>query len=106
MDERVLLGVRWTVLGTGAIRLGSLLTTLVLARLLVPDEFGVFAFASLLVAGVLLFGTLGLGNAVIVRQDLGREQLRTALSLKLVTYLACAAGNNQCPGGTGTQLIQ
>jgi O-antigen/teichoic acid export membrane protein len=91
MEERVVRGIRWTLLGYGATRVGSLLTTLVLARLLVPDEFGVVAFASLLIAAVLLFGTGGIGSAIVVRQDLGREQLRTGLTLSILGYAACAA---------------
>ena len=90
MEDRVVRGIRWTLLGYGATRVGSLLTTFVLARLLVPDEFGVVAFASLLIAAVLLFGTLGLGSAIVVRQDLGREQLRTAFTLSTITYVLCA----------------
>jgi lipopolysaccharide exporter len=91
MEDRVVRGIRWTLLGYGATRVGSLLTTFVLARLLVPDEFGVVAFASVVIAAVLLFGTLGLGSAMVVRQDLEREQLRTALTLKVLTYVLCAA---------------
>jgi O-antigen/teichoic acid export membrane protein len=90
MEDRVVRGIRWTVLGYGATRVGSLLTMLVLARLLVPDDFGLVAFGSLLIAAVLLFGTLGLSGAIVIRQDLGREQLRTALALSLVAYAVCA----------------
>jgi len=91
MEDKVVRGIRWTLLGYGATRVGSLLTTFVLARLLVPDDFGIVAFSSLLIAAVLLFGTLGLVSAIVVRQDLGREQLRTALALTTITYAVCAA---------------
>jgi lipopolysaccharide exporter len=91
MEDRVVRGIRWSFLGYGGTRVGSLLTTFVLARLLVPDEFGVFAFASLLIAAVLLFGTLGLGSAIVLRQDLDREQLRTGFTMSTVTYVLCAA---------------
>ena len=90
MEDRVVRGIRWSLLGYGGTRVGSLLTTFVLARLLVPDEIGVFAFASLLIAAVLLFGTLGLGSAIVLRQDLDREQLRTGFTLSTVTYVLCA----------------
>ena len=89
MEERAIRGIRWTLLGYASTRLGSLATTFALARLLVPGDFGVVAFATLLVAGFLLFGTLGLGSAIVVRQDLGREHLRTALTLMIAAYLAC-----------------
>ena len=90
MEDRVVRGIRWTFLGYGGTRLGSLLTTFVLARLLVPDDFGVVAFAALLIAGVLLFGTLGVSSAVVVRQDLRPGDLRTGFTLSLATYAACA----------------
>ncbi|MEY2513947.1 MAG: hypothetical protein QOJ89_1305 [bacterium] len=91
MEDQVVRGIRWTLLGYGASRAGSLLITFILARLLVPRDFGIVAFGSLLIAGFALFGTLGLASAIVVRQDLGRSELRTALTLMVVTYLACAA---------------
>jgi PST family polysaccharide transporter len=91
MEDDAIRGIRWTLLGYGGSRVGSLATTFVLARLLVPRDFGIVAFGSLLIAGVLLFGTLGLGSTIVVRQDLGRAQLGTALTLMTAGYVACAA---------------
>jgi len=90
MEHKAIRGIRWTLLGHGASRAGSLATTFVLARLLVPGDFGIVAFGSLLIGGILLFGSLGLASAVVIRQDLDRTQLRTALTLMIAAYLTCA----------------
>jgi PST family polysaccharide transporter len=90
MEDKAIRGIRWTLLGHGASRVVALATTFVLARLLVPRDFGIVAFNSLVIASLLLVGTLGLGGAIVVRQDLGRTQLRTALTLMTSAYLACA----------------
>src|SRR4051794_19769786 len=90
MEDKAIRGIRWTLLGYGASRAGGLLTTFILAHLLAPGDFGVVAFGSLLVAAVVLFGTGGLQSAIVVRQDLGRPQLRSALTLAIASYLACA----------------
>lgn len=90
MEDKVVRGIRWTMLGYGASRAGSLLTTFVLARLLVPGDFGLVAFSALLIAGLVLFGTLGLASTVVIRQELGRADLGTALTLMIAAYVACA----------------
>ena len=49
-----------------------MLTTIVLARLVAPDEFGLVALATLALTLLGLVKDLGLGGTVIVRQDLDR----------------------------------
>ena len=70
-------GIPWTFLSFAGTRLLGVLTTLVLARLLVPDDFGLVAFAVLSIQFVLHFTGLGLGSAVVARPDLDRNSLGT-----------------------------
>ncbi len=92
MDERALRGIPWTFLAYASNRAITLLSTFVLARLLVPADFGIFTFASISVVFLGYFATLGLAPALVVRQDLRREQMGTALSLLVATNVlaACA----------------
>ena len=58
-----------------------MLTTLVLARLLAPADFGLFAMATLGMELLSVFSGLWLGAALIVRPDLDRRAEGTVLTL-------------------------
>ena len=90
METQAIRGIRWTLLAYVGNRGLTLITTFVLARLLVPDDFGIVAFGAMLVAALSYFANLGLGPAVVVRQDLDREALGTAFSLLIAVNLAGA----------------
>ena len=91
MDEKAIRGIPWTLLSYGANRVVSVATTIILARLLVPADFGLFALATLGTGFISLFSGLGLGNALVLRQDLDRRGEGTILSLLLLAGLAFAA---------------
>jgi PST family polysaccharide transporter len=80
--------VRWTFLTYAVGKLVTLLATVVLARMLVPADFGVvmLAFSAINVVG--LFGDLGLGATLVVRRDLDRRGLGTALSMLILSGVA------------------
>ena len=63
---------------------------MVLARLLVPEDFGIIAFAVLLSSALTLLATLGIGPSLVVAKDLSRVQLGSALSLLVGLNAACA----------------
>lgn len=83
-------GVVWTVLSYGGAKAISVLAMLVLARLLMPADFGVVALASIIIELVKLFRDLGLGPTIILRQDLGRAELRTLFSLMMGFFVVTA----------------
>jgi len=90
MDEQALRGVAWTFLAYGIDRVIGLATTVVLARLLQPHDFGLIAIGVLTISFVNLFGNLGLGAAIIVRQELDRRGLGCVLTILLVTSVLTA----------------
>ena len=83
MDRKAIAGVPWTLLTYAGNKLITVATTVVLSRLLVPEDFGLVVLASLAVTFSNVLRDLGLGGALIVRQDLDRAALGTALSLML-----------------------
>jgi PST family polysaccharide transporter len=91
-DNSALRGVSWTFLSYGVNRVLTFATTLVLARLLVPSDFGLLALATLAIGLFGLFRDLGLGSALVVRQDFTRRDQGTVLTLMLVTGVLLAAG--------------
>lgn len=81
-------GLRWTLLGFVGNRLITFGSTIVLARLLVPADFGLMTLAILVIGVLGVFGDLGFGAAQIVRQDLGPEQQRTILTVSMLVAAA------------------
>ena len=83
-------------------RLGSQViswaVSIVLARVLTPADYGLFAMALTVVASIELLRELGLGTAIIQRQDLTAEHLNTifwivgVMSAALVAALWLGAG--------------
>jgi PST family polysaccharide transporter len=88
MDERAIRGVPWTLLsyvGSKTITVGS---TLVLAHLLVPKDFGLIALASMVTSFLSWFGDLGFARTLVLRQDLDRRGQGTLLTLVVTSSLA------------------
>jgi PST family polysaccharide transporter len=85
VEERAIRGVPWTFLSFGATKLITLATTVVLARLLDPADFGLMALAMLAFGFLGLFRDLGLGSTLVLRQDLGDRANGTILTLMIGT---------------------
>jgi O-antigen/teichoic acid export membrane protein len=81
MPVEALRGVPWTLLTYATTRAITLATTLVLARLLAPEDFGLFAMAVLGMELLSVFSGLWLGAALIVRPDMDRRAQGTVLTL-------------------------
>jgi O-antigen/teichoic acid export membrane protein len=90
MEERAVRGVVWTFLSYGGSRAVTLLTTLVLARLLVPADFGLVSMATLVVGFFALFRDLGLGATLVARPDLDGPAVGTLFSLSMAISAAIA----------------
>ena len=90
MDEKAVRGISWTILSYGGNRVVTVATTIVLARLLEPADFGLFALATLGVNFISLFSGLGLGQTLVLRQDLDRRAQGTILTLLVAAGAAFA----------------
>jgi O-antigen/teichoic acid export membrane protein len=88
VEEKAVLGIPWTILTYGVQKLITFASTIALAHLLVPEDFGVVALGLLVIALVAYFRDLGIGSVLIVRQDLGDHAKGTALTLMLATGVA------------------
>ncbi len=87
-------GVVWSTLAYASTKVLSLVTTAVLARLLVPGDFGVLAAVLVFVAFVELGGDLGMRATVIYEQERGisdRVHVAFTLNLALIGVLTVAA---------------
>jgi O-antigen/teichoic acid export membrane protein len=81
MPVEALRGIPWTLLTYALSRVVTVLTTLALARLLAPADFGLFAMAVLGMELLSVFSGLWLASTLIVRPDLDERAEGTVLSL-------------------------
>jgi PST family polysaccharide transporter len=69
--------VKWSAVSQFGLRFGKLATTAILARILVPSEFGLVSMAAVLVEFAMIFRDLGTGSAVIQREENSQRLLST-----------------------------
>ena len=74
----LVVGMRWTD------RLIGLVSTLILARLLLPEDFGIVAMASIVVGLIDTLLDLGVGSALVQNKHAAREEFDTAWTVRLV----------------------
>jgi O-antigen/teichoic acid export membrane protein len=79
-------GMRWFD------RLIGVISTIVLARLLTPDDFGIVALASIVLGLAVVMLDLGINIAVVQRSGLDREDLDTAWTIRLLQNAIVAIG--------------
>lgn len=80
------LGVRWAAISSGVVAAIQLLQTLVLARILSPEEFGLMAIVVLVLNFAQIYADMGISGALVHRQDATKEQLSSLF------WLNCLAG--------------
>ena len=84
MEEKAIRGIPWTFLTLAGSRLVQIGAMVVLARLLVPSDFGLVALALTISIFLGLVASLGLGGVFVVEQHLDDRAKGTYLTLFLV----------------------
>ncbi len=84
-------GVRWSSITRPVIEVIQLGSIVILARLIVPAEFGRYAVALIAQEAAYLIVAGGLTSALVQRKTVNREHLQTGMALGLLTGLALAA---------------
>lgn len=91
LGDRMASGAAWMILLRLADRIIGVASIAVLARLLVPADFGIVALAAAVIAVVELFGDLRLETALIRDRREGRAAMDSAWTLRLLVALALSA---------------
>ena len=91
LQRRVFSGVMWSASARGLTLVIQTAGTVLLARLLSPADFGLFAITMVFVGFGGIVAHLGLGNALIQRRDLTPSHLSTAFWLNLAVGLFLTA---------------
>lgn len=80
------LGARWTAISSGIVTAVQFFQTLILARILSPEDFGLIALVLLVLNFVQIYADMGISSALVHRQDTTRDQLSSLF------WLNCFAG--------------
>jgi O-antigen/teichoic acid export membrane protein len=89
LGRKVVTGVGWTLGSSITVRLMQFLVTIVLARLLAPSAFGLFALGAMVVQATALFRDLGFGQALIYHKtDVQRNAETTFVMSGLFGFVA------------------
>lgn len=91
LDRSLLSGLAWTGAGRAAVQALTWVTTLLVARLLTPQDFGIAGMASLFLWAIQALGEFGLGSALLKHRDLTEEQIAQLNGLSLLLGFASAA---------------
>jgi O-antigen/teichoic acid export membrane protein len=90
LRRRMAAGAAWMIFFRGATRLLGVISTVILARLLVPEDFGLMAVATAIVAGLELMSAFSFDIALIQHQDSTRSHYDTAWTITILFSVATA----------------
>lgn len=87
IKEKIISGSAWTV-GAGLFRrFANIIFTIIIARILFPEDYGLFGIAIILLEFFGLFSHLGLNTALIQKKDLSVEHLHSTFWINIFTGL-------------------
>ncbi len=97
--KNIRIGIMWNSTAKLFEQSFHLLFSILLARLIAPSAFGLIAMAIFFTAGAGLFVELGLGTAVIQRENLNQDHLNSVFWMNVLTgflgMIVCYAGAGQ-----------
>jgi O-antigen/teichoic acid export membrane protein len=85
LERHVARGLTWTIANAWGIQALNLVVFVILARLLVPADFGLVALAVVFVAFAQLLVDQGLGDALVQRREVTRSHIDTAFWVSVTT---------------------
>ncbi len=87
LRQDLIWGVFWSAVEKYSSLIMSVLISMVLARLLSPKEYGVVAIATVIIAFLQMFCTMGIGPAIIQRDDLDKKNLDSVFTFSVLVGL-------------------
>jgi O-antigen/teichoic acid export membrane protein len=85
LKQEAVKGVVWSAFQKWGVRVISFVVMLILARLVLPESFGLIAYATVFTAFVQIFVDQGFSDAIVQLPNLEREHLDTAFWINVVT---------------------
>lgn len=85
LKQEAIKGVTWSAAQKWGVRIISFCVMLILARLVLPESFGLVAYATVFTAFAQIFVDQGFSDAIVQFPDLKREHLDTAFWVSVLT---------------------
>lgn len=92
IGKRAMRGTFWSFLSFLSTKALTFITTIVLARLLAPAEFGVIAYCTIVIGFLDLLNNVGVGHALIARRDNIEEAQNAAFVISIGSSIVLYAG--------------
>lgn len=93
IKEKTASGVFWVSISSASTLIINFLSRIILARILLPWDYGIFALGTLIITILGVIRDIGLGFAIIQRKENLKESLDTAFVITLITavflFLIC-----------------
>lgn len=96
LGKRAIAAVRWTGLAAAGTTVVELLRVLITSRLLGPEDFGLMGIAYVVIGLAQAFLDVGMGAAIIHRQDVTRDELSSLYWLNLIVGAVVFVGVMLC----------
>jgi len=77
IDNKSILGIKWTGFSTFIVSITQILQLSILSRFLIPSDFGLMAIVLVVVGFSQTFVDMGISNAIIYKQNISKNQLST-----------------------------
>lgn len=90
LKRKLFVGASWNVVAQLGIQGISFCVTIVLARVLVPEDFGLVALSSVFVGFILIFEDLAMGSAIVQRKNINDAYLSTSFWASLIVGVVLA----------------
>jgi polysaccharide transporter, PST family len=90
LRQQVVSGVGWKIATVGVVQVTRIVVGIILARLLVPRDFGLASMALLFVGVASVFTDLSFGQALIARREISERDRSTAFWTTLAAGALCA----------------
>lgn len=87
LKENVIKGAFWTMSSETSAQMLSFGVTIVLARILEPEDFEIVALFAVFVGFLAMFTGLGMGAAIIQRQNIDDDYLSTSFWVSIVSRI-------------------
>jgi len=105
LKQAAVSGVRWTMVSRVASELTTLVSAVVLARLVAPSEFGEAVVPLIFVPLAVIFTFEGLGSALVQRKEIDHTHVESAMLASLLTGGLLSLATFALAGPVGGQLF-
>src|SRR5207253_387993 len=102
LERTLVRAIAWTGAATWIAQFLSWATTIYVARILSPGDYGLFAMATVYLGLVSLVSEFGIGSAVIVLRELESRALAELNTISVIAGLLCFAVSCAFAGWMGT----